>query len=959
LKTPDNLPLTPTPTPSTPIPSTPTPPNPPPHPNILPLIASPLLCLLIMTVIFACKGYWPFDGATTAMGDLYAQGVPFLYNFYDAVHGGSFFYNFLSFAGANFFSANATWVFSPFNLILLIFPREHLYQALDVLLLLRIGFTAAFMALFLRRAFASLSTFGVTLFSTAYALSGYTMNAYLIYPWLDIACFFPLLAWTLLVMRDEKKSGPFMVVLSLMLIMSFYITGMVLLFLLLAVPIYLYLYTPQKGRAAMAARFSLSVAAAVAIASPVVIPAGRQILHSARNNTALWDVMTSGLIIGSIYNKLVYFLVTSVAIAFTVLLLVFIRKHMRDRIFVFMLVSVFCVPLIFDCVNRLWHYGSFIMFPLRYGFVPLFLLCAFGTYFLWLKEKGELSWNRTLPVWARGLLLAAALAIPIYPMATTFSGIYMVWHPAGINLTHNSFLPFLKVFAAFLVSFFIMGFLLMQSPLPEKPLRTKMLLGASKALPTARTAAMFLLLVAQIGYFGLLFFGMSPERVEFKEMDQLTAVAAYDFEDSSYYRVLDKNMLFSSPNANLITGHKSLSHYTSEIGAAPQNLLRSLGYTAVSSNSLDTGGTLFTDSLLCGKYMLSDKELNDAAYLLKKTLSGVFIYQNTFAFPAGVVISDEDHCHNNLPEHPIEAQNMLYRLLSGDDSTTPLFEILELNSVENADYELSYGRTRLVPNNPEQAGTMGDTLTVSGTKKLYLYAEPFNSAFTRIVVRGEPLVTQLSNEINRWYAPNDYQYPSPYKSGLLYLGEFSDETVDVTLEFDQKVTSSKPIQIAALDMEKLRALSDALPQDNIFTTSGKTLTAQVHADKETPILFLPIAYDKGFTAVINGQQQKPISICGGFLGVPLQKGGNEIRLSYIPESMKPCLILSAATLSLLAVLCYASRFHRLRAGAVFGRMQAVGQRGLYICLCILWVLALLAVYALPIFYSIAQLISPQ
>mgnify|MGYP000376372165 FL=1 len=72
-----------------------------------------------------------------AITDLYSQYLPLLYHFYDVVTGQkNLFLDFSVSGGANLYADTINEVLNPFNYVLLLFGRDRIYQAVNVLVLL-------------------------------------------------------------------------------------------------------------------------------------------------------------------------------------------------------------------------------------------------------------------------------------------------------------------------------------------------------------------------------------------------------------------------------------------------------------------------------------------------------------------------------------------------------------------------------------------------------------------------------------------------------------------------------------------------------------------------------------------------------------------------------------------------------------------------------------------------------
>ena len=131
------------------------------------------------------EGIYPFGTDQIAIIDMYHQYLPFLSELQDKLQsGGSLFFSWNGGGGSNFWNLIAYYGASPLNLLLAIFPKSLIMEAVTSILLLKIGLAAAFMAVFLRYAYGKGDT-GTAVFAVLYALCSYVMAYYWCIMWMD------------------------------------------------------------------------------------------------------------------------------------------------------------------------------------------------------------------------------------------------------------------------------------------------------------------------------------------------------------------------------------------------------------------------------------------------------------------------------------------------------------------------------------------------------------------------------------------------------------------------------------------------------------------------------------------------------------------------------------------------------------------------------------------------------
>jgi len=190
------------------------------------LALSFFLPFFLLLGIFALLGIAPFGDRVLLIADARGQYLSYFALYQELFAGkADFFYSFEKLLGGSISGLYAYYLASPFNLMLLLFPKEQLAAGFDLMLHLKLSTCALTMGLYLKntRGLRPVSL----LFTTAYALCGYN-NAYAwCIMWIDAVLLLPLIA--LGIERLWKEEKPLLYVLSLALaILSCFYTGYML-----------------------------------------------------------------------------------------------------------------------------------------------------------------------------------------------------------------------------------------------------------------------------------------------------------------------------------------------------------------------------------------------------------------------------------------------------------------------------------------------------------------------------------------------------------------------------------------------------------------------------------------------------------------------------------------------------------------------------------------------------------
>ena len=146
------------------------------------ILLSFFLTMLLLAGVYAARGIEPFGANTLLFGDMGGQYLNFMAG-YKELFGRGLFYTWHKALGGEALSLNAYYLFSPFNLLLLLFPAAKLSLAVVCITLLKTGAAGLTMGLFLR----SLGSRGpvALALAAAYALSGYMAGFAQNLMWLD------------------------------------------------------------------------------------------------------------------------------------------------------------------------------------------------------------------------------------------------------------------------------------------------------------------------------------------------------------------------------------------------------------------------------------------------------------------------------------------------------------------------------------------------------------------------------------------------------------------------------------------------------------------------------------------------------------------------------------------------------------------------------------------------------
>lgn len=190
----------------------------------------PIFTLLIMLVLYAISGIYPFGTNTTAFSDGFAQYVAFLSEFANKIkEGSSLMFTWNMGGGVNFWATISYYLASPLNLIALFFKPEEMPNAFSLITLIKPVLMSLTFGIFLKHTYKK-NDLTVVIFSVLWALSGFMIAVIYITSWYDAIIYFPLVIMGLNKMMNGGSAWLYALFLGLTIVSNFYIGWMVCIF---------------------------------------------------------------------------------------------------------------------------------------------------------------------------------------------------------------------------------------------------------------------------------------------------------------------------------------------------------------------------------------------------------------------------------------------------------------------------------------------------------------------------------------------------------------------------------------------------------------------------------------------------------------------------------------------------------------------------------------------------------
>lgn len=874
------------------------------------LLPSILVSLLVLLVLFI-KHIYPFGPETIDYYDMGQLEGAFYYHTYDFLHGDkSAFFDWYSGLGVNMTATSTVYnIVSVFDLFFLFVKREMIFQSLSVLTVVKVAFCSLSMYIFLKHEIKT-SYFWKVVCSVIYGLSGYVLQYYVLSSFLEIVIFFPLLVMFCHWLLMGRNKAPYIILLAFTLMTCYYLGVMILLWLFFMGGFYTLLFVEKGKRGKVLLHLGLGTAAAMGISACLLVPQLIQTVTSSRftNDAGGLEKYLSILKTtkGAYTMRWWQFLNMMLPIALILRGIQAAKKEIRQNAFALIAILTIATAVVFENVNLLLHFGSYIHCPIRNGFILSFALVAVGCYYSGkLPEQKSIRLKYSYVNWIVGTLLAFAVVFFI-----------------GKSYFDRGLWEFRTLFRCsfvFLIIFFLLYFLVLSGRNRIISFQNVIFLLAAELLVTS------LVLIGKPTYAT----GYSEEPEQQGEYVRTTMELSKDLpiEPSCLDRIKNSDTTLNA-NYPFVMKRAALSNWTHLIGKNLQSGANQFGYSTHFTRLLDAGGTAFSDALLNVKQTVTILELDDRLYKKKASADGYNLYDNRYRLPFGMTIDSSRLKPHGRKKDFIKVQNEMYEALSGKKDL--------MQRVFSTDEEKFKHTGR------RQENSRLLKLKIDAESALYLTASNHTEEekYLEIYVNGKQIPVPSVSD------PENGRYPAHFNNKALYLGCFSDEEVIVEIKSIREVPIEKvKILIGAMDMKKLDALCRSY--ENYHTdpsVNGRELRLTATGSQEKNVLLLPIAYDKGFTIKVDGRTVKAGEAYGMFTTVPLHEGKNRVEMKFVPQGLGTGCMVTMVTLLLWSLFFAGSRY--------LGKAEKIGSAITEVVYFALWYPLILFVYMIPIVYCL-------
>lgn len=862
--------------------------------NTLAALGFTAVLWLVALVIF---GFYPFGERSVLITDMGQQYIEYHAALYDTIKGGgSLLYTWNTGLGMNFVGLFAYYLSSPFTLLMFLFPRDSITQAVLAIISVKIAFSGLTFSVYLRRAIKIRGILNIV-FSALYGLSAYSAVYFFNIMWLDSVVLLPIAVLALRHTLDTKKIALLTAVFALLFFSNFYTAFMVGLFCLILLLALVWLRGNGKSADYRSAVMRLLAAAGLAagLTAFLTLPTAFALQESQGSMSGdylFFGFMTDPL---SMIGKMTFGAYDSITDAGTpytycgvltlglIPLWLFNKKiPRREKAAGVAVIGIVLVSMMFSLFDYVWHAAETpVWFPCRYSFVLVFLLLS-GAARAIAAAQG-IPRSRIIAGFA---VSAAAVVVAKLPE---------LLFPGRLDAMAGNLVITLAALAVYLPA--------------------AMLASHSKRW-VRRAGGLLLAVLVGTELVGntVTSFGHLDRELGFESKDSysdfydkkkpmteavIQAAERDGVEEGEFYRV--ENYLARNANDGMSAGYRAVSHYSSFSRRDTFCFLKNCGMFCLSGCKIFRyyGSTTALDSVLGVKYVFNVKERRAGYVDTGISAGGLKLWRNQTALPLAFFADDDVLNLPSRADSPFEMLNRLLSSLGGDSKPfySPLPVTVDFAYCEAEPTDNGYKLTA------EDVGTVYLTIDNPKRQNVLLYLDNNLPEFTEVYLNNIRLNQPRERLIK----------------GVIELGELPEGESVVSFCFAGRNCRISDISAAAFDEREFNLLAGRLESGapetlNVFhSRAGEPVVTGTVTAPEKGVIFTSIPADKGWTAVIDGRKVKPAAVGNAFIALPVDKGRHEFRLCFRPRGMAAGIVISCLTLLLCVFLLILRAVKRRRA----------------------------------------------
>ncbi len=184
----------------------------------------------VMVVVYYCFNVIPFGDYTVLRMDLYHQYGPLFAELYDRItQGESLVYSWNAGLGSSFLGNFSNYLASPLAIVMLLLGHENMPEAIAIMVLLKAAFASAFFSYYLRKTTGK-NDFSISAFGVLYSFCGFFIAYYWNIMWIDAMAVFPLVMFGIEQIITHGRFRTYLFSLAVVMLSNYYMAYIICVF---------------------------------------------------------------------------------------------------------------------------------------------------------------------------------------------------------------------------------------------------------------------------------------------------------------------------------------------------------------------------------------------------------------------------------------------------------------------------------------------------------------------------------------------------------------------------------------------------------------------------------------------------------------------------------------------------------------------------------------------------------